>query len=195
MLVPALLRRLAIEAPDLNLSIVQWEPAWREHLERGTIDLTIGAPTGEEPGIYSRLLLENQWTCVLRKGHRALRKRWTPESYASLGHMIVSLSGRGGGQVDRQLEALGLTRRIVLRIPYSTLTPLLVAETELVLTTAHWLAVKLNASGTLAIKRPPFELPPVKLPMVWHERTHRDPQQRWFRTLLAEVAAEVDPLL
>jgi hypothetical protein len=33
------------------------------------------------------------------------------------------------------------------------------------------------------------KLDPVDIPIVWHERTHRDPRHRWFRETLLRIAA------
>jgi DNA-binding transcriptional LysR family regulator len=193
MLVPALMRSLAEQAPGVDLEIVQWVPSWREGLEDGSIDLCVGLPHGNEPNTYARTLFESDWACVIRRGHPALRARWTLERFASLDHMLVSLTGRGGGQIDAALAERGLSRHIALRLPYPMLTPLLVAETDLVLTIPRWLACKLGADAGLVIRRPPISVPPLRAPMLWHERNHRAPMHRWFRALLAEHATAVDP--
>lgn len=191
MLVPALTRALASEAPGLDLEIVRWEADWRRRLADGSIDLTVGTPSGDEANLFARPLIASEWVCVLRAGHPALRRRWTLERFTALDHMLVSLTGLGGGPVDVALAKLGRARRIALRVPYPALTPLLVAETDLVLTTTRWLAGKLAGPAGLALRRPPLELPPIRAAMVWHERGHRDPQQRWFRELIARVAQSV----
>jgi DNA-binding transcriptional LysR family regulator len=190
MLVPKVLKVLALEAPQLDLQIVQWSHRWREHLESGDVDITVGQPAGKEPGIYSQLLVRNSWACVLRRGHPALAKPWTRQRFAQLSHLLIDVSGKGGGQVDAALAQHGLKRRVGLRMPYVVLSPLIVAETDLVLTTARWLAETMAAKHPLVVKTTPVELAPVDLPMVWHERTHRDPRQRWLRELLKRVARE-----
>jgi DNA-binding transcriptional LysR family regulator len=188
MLVPPLLRHLAREAPRVDVDVVQWHHGWREHLESGEVDLTVGQPAGNEPGIYSRVLVRNTWASVLRRGHPALARRWTKERFAELSHVLIGFDRNGGGQVDAALAAHGLRRRVALRMPYVVLSPLIVAETDLVLTTARWLAEKLASGFPLVVKRPPVELTPVDLPIVWHQRTHRDPRQRWFRDALVAAA-------
>ncbi len=191
MLVPPLLRALAEEAPGLDLEILKWSPDWRQRLEDGSVDLTVGTPTGEEPNLYSRALIKADWMCVLRSGHPVLREKWTLARFVALNHMLVSLTGRGGGPVDAALAQRGLSRRVALRVPYPALTPLLIAETELVLTTNRWLARKLAKPAGLVLRRPPLAIPPIRAPMVWHERTHRDPRQRWVRELLGRIAADL----
>ena len=188
MLGPALLRRLAQVAPGLDLEIAQWSPSWGEELASGIVDLTFGVATGHEPGIYSKLLARNDWACVVRRGHPILRRRWTLDAYLELSHLLIGFTSHGGGQVDAALAALGRTRRVGLRMPYVILSPLVIAETDLVLTTARWLAEKLARDVGLVVKPPPVALTPVDLPMVWHERSHRDPRQRWLRATLVELA-------
>lgn len=193
MLVPALMRSLAEQAPGLDVEIVQWSPNWREGLERGAIDLSVGLPSGDESNVYARTLFESDWACVLRQGHPVLRSKWGIEQFAALDHLLVSMTGRGGGQLDEALAKHGLSRHIALRVPYPVLTPLLVAETDLVLTTTRWLARKLAAEVGLAIRRPPLAVSPLRASMLWHERSHRDPTHQWFRGLLASLAGELDP--
>lgn len=191
MLGPGLIRRVAHEAPGLDIEIVQWSANWREHLASGTVDLTFGDPAGDEAGIYSRVVIRNEWATVVRAGHPILQKRWCLASYLELSHLLVSLRPNGGGgQIDDALAALGKRRRIAVRIPYIILSPLMVAETDLALSTARWLAEKLAKGADLVILETPLEMSAIDLEMVWHERTHRDPKQRWLRTLLREIAKE-----
>jgi DNA-binding transcriptional LysR family regulator len=192
MLVPPLLDALAREAPGLDLEVVQWQADWRPRLERGEIDLTVGFPVGDEPQIYARPLFAQDWAVVLRRGHPALHKRWTPALFASLDHALVSFTGRDGGQVDAALGAVGRARRVRLKVPYPLLSPLLAARTDLVVTTVRWLALHLAPGLGLVVRRPPVAMPRMHVPLLWHERSHGDPRQRWFRELLARVAGEID---
>jgi DNA-binding transcriptional LysR family regulator len=191
MLGPLLLRRLAREAPAIDLEVVQWSPEWQEQLASGAVDLTFGQTQGDERGIHTKLVVRNAWATVLRRGHPALRKRWTVQTFAGLRHLLIGFA-QGPGHVDVALARLGYKRRVGLRMPYVILSPLLVAESDLVLTTARWLADKLARRVGLVVKDPPpqLELTPVDLPMVWHERSHRDPRQRWLRAMLVELARD-----
>jgi DNA-binding transcriptional LysR family regulator len=192
MLGPPLLRRLEKEAPNLDLEIVPWSAAWREQLKSGEADLTFGQTGRGDRGIFTKLLVRNEWATILRKGHPALKRPWSLETYCDLRHLMIGFTSQGGGHVDVALDALGKRRRVALRMPYVVLSPLMVADSDLVLTTARWLAEKLAEPVGLVIRKPPHELglTPVDLPMVWHERSHRDPKQRWLRSVLVELARE-----
>jgi len=86
--------------------------------------------------------------------------------------------------------AQGHERRIAIRVLYPLLTPLLVAETDFVLTTSEGLATKLAPHMGLCLRPPPLPVPSIWAPMVWHRRSHGDPRHRWFRRVLADLAAE-----
>lgn len=187
-LVPGLLNRLGEVAPGLSVDVVGWNHDFVEHLISGTVDLTVGGPV-DVPGLYATRLVENEWVTVVRRGHPALDAPWTPEAFADLPHLLVRFSRRGGGQVDEALAALGLTRRVVLGQPYSALAPLLVKSTDLVLTTARWLAEALRHDDDLVLRPPPLALEPVSLHLLWHHRTHHHPEQRWIRSVLTDVAS------
>lgn len=195
MLVPPLLDVLGREAPGLDLEVVQWQPDWRAQLERGDIDLTVGFPRGDEAQIYAKPLFSQDWAVVLRRGHPALRRPWTPATYAALDHALVTLTGRGAGPVDEALASRDQSRRVRVRVPYPLLAPLLAARSDLAVTTVRWLALHLAKSSALVVRKAPVALPPVRVPMVWHERAHNDARQRWFRGVVATVAADIDPSL
>lgn len=195
LLVPSLLRRLEDLAPSVELEVVQWHNEWRPHLERGDVDLTVGFPKGDEPGLYARPLFEQDWAVVLRKGHPALRRKWTPEQYASLPHALVTSASRGASVVDEALAAMGLARRVHVRVPYPLLAPLLATRCDVAVTTVRPLALHLAEQSELVVRRPPLPLPAVRVPMVWHERSHADPRQRWFREQLLAASASLSPKL
>jgi DNA-binding transcriptional LysR family regulator len=196
MLGASLHRYLQQHAPQIVLDIAPWSHAWREPLLDGSVDLTFGEPQRDEPGLYAAVLVRNDWACVMRRGHPALRRKWSVQTYAQLDHLVIGFTADRTTDVDIALRELGLQRRIPMRVPYVLASPMLVAETDLVLTTARWLAERLAAPLGLALRAPPAELglAPVDLPMVWHERTHRDPAQRWLRSTLARLAREAGML-
>lgn len=190
MLVPPLLRRMARLAPGLDLHVVRWRPQWQQQLEQGETDLTVGFPRGTEANVYAETLFDVDWAVVLRRNHPLSRRRWCLRTYGSADHAQVSIGGGAPPVVDQALRAAGLERRVALTLPYPLLTPFIVAESDLVLTTVRWLALKLSRVPGLLVRRPPLPLPRLNVPMVWHARSHRDPRHSWIREQVRAVAAE-----
>lgn len=193
-LVPAVLRLLAQAAPESTLRVVDWSANWREQLSSGDVDVTIGAPVGHEAGLYSREFAEWPWACVLRKKHPAAKKRWNVATYAGLDHIVITMQGHRGNIIDEALAQLSHERRIGLKMPYHywSVAPLLVLETDMVFSTAEWVARKYASLVPLIVRKLPLELQPTRFAMVWHERTHRDPRAAWVREQLRLAVKTAD---
>lgn len=170
-----------------------WRAGWEERLAEQKTDLTFGVPSGNQPYIYTRDLLADRLVTMVRRNHPILRGRWTAKRFAEYRHAITSVDGRGPGQVDLALDKLGLDRRVALRVPFATLLPMLVAQTNVVLTTSARIAYEMKKVTPIVIRDPPIRLPKISFPMLWHERTHRDPRQRWLRRLIIEEADALGP--
>lgn len=195
MLVPPLMAKLSELAPKQNIEIVHWQMDWRSRLEHGDIDLTIGFPVGTETNIYAQNLFEFDWAVMLHKNNHVLKKKWSAECYSSLQHVVVSMTGGPAGAFDEILRRQNLNRRVSVRVPYPMLAPMLIQDNQLVVTTNKWLAMKLSSAFECIVRPLPFEVPSVKVPIVWHERTHNDPRHKWVRQLLLGVASEIDTRL
>lgn len=186
---PTLLARIAADAPGVDIVLrASTNDAFDELLD-GTCDVAL-APvlrTNDRPGIHARALFDDRFVCIVRQGHPALAKRWTPESFARMRHAFIAPRGRPGGAVDDALAALGLRRRIALMLPQFLAAPFVVAQTDLVLTVPERVARAFAVSLPLAIVPPPLEVPGFSMAMVWHDRTHDDPAHRWLRERIADV--------
>lgn len=188
LILPALLPMLASAAPGLSLEIVPRTPNWNALLEQGHVDLSLGFPKGTEPDLHARTLLELDWAVVLRSDHPAITRRWTPALYASLPHALVTQLGAPANAIDTQLAALSLSRRPAVRVAHALLAPMLTTRSNLVATTALWLARDLAEHHPLTVRPLPFTLSPIRVQLLWHERAHRDRRNRWLRSLLQSAA-------
>jgi DNA-binding transcriptional LysR family regulator len=183
-LLPGLLRTLADEAPGVELDLVP-------SLADGAIDLRVGPPPAAAP-LHGCPLLDSGWACVVRERHPALRDEWTLEQFAGLDHVDDPLADPCTRELDAALAERGLVRRVALRVACSALAPLLVAETDLVLTTADWSARLLARRVGLAVRPVPGVTSRFRAVMTWPPRCDRDPLHAWFRGLLRAQAKELD---
>ncbi len=184
---PMLLGRVRAEAPHLDLVFDSWSAGWRRRLTDGHVALTFGVPGGEESNLHCRRLVDDPWVCLLRRRHPALRRRWTRQQFSILEHGIMTVTGAGPGHVDHALAQHGLRRRIVVRAASPVVIAMMVVESDLVVTTSALLAQHLAQRHPLVIKPVPLAVPPLELPMIWHQRTHHDPLNRWIRGLIRDV--------
>jgi DNA-binding transcriptional LysR family regulator len=192
-LLPPLIRRLAQEAPGIDLWAVPVPDLPAPVLAAGELDLCLAphAQGGFPAGIYQKRLFDEDFRCVVRKGHPAAAQRLTLARFCDLSHALVAPRGTPGSFVDDALARMGKTRRVVVRVPHFLVAPHVIASSDLVVTIPTRIAEIHAAPLGLALLPPPVEVPPFTFSMTWHERAHHDPAQRWLRDTLAKVAREV----
>jgi len=187
-LLPRLVARLRREAPSVTLRVVSW-PLHRvaPALAAGEMDLMIGYYESVPQNHREQLLFSDEFVCILKKGHRALRKKLTVERYAALSHVLVSEED-GPGVVDLALAKCGLRRHVALRMSHFLMVPAVIATSDLVAAVDRRVAEPFARRLPLVLVPPPLALPAGRVGQVWHERTHASPPHAWLRSKVAEAS-------
>jgi DNA-binding transcriptional LysR family regulator len=188
LLLPALARTLAAEAPKIELRCRNLAPEWAEQLRRGELDLKLGRGAAVPDGCRSTLLARESLVCVLRRGHPAARGRLTPARYAGLDHLVVSPLPEELGFVDRVLAEQGLRRRTVMTVSHFLVAPFIVAGSDLVLTISGRVAATMAKRLDLVVRPCPVLTEGYSLTMVWAERHTEDAGHRWLRQAIVRAA-------
>jgi DNA-binding transcriptional LysR family regulator len=191
-LLPALLRRLARDAPGVRLELRPWGlHEVPPQLARGDADLMLGFYGKVPPHHHEQRLLQDEYVCVVRRGHPRVKGKLTLARYLALQHVLVSARSDSPGSVDRALAALGKRRMVGARVSHFLSVPPLVARTDLVAALDRRVAEVFAGPLGLRLLPPPLKLPKGSIGQVWHQQHEGDPAQRWLRQLIADVAAEL----
>src|SRR5882724_4869469 len=111
---PALIARVAKEAPGVRLRFVPKPDKDSGSLRDGTVDLetgVVGDTTG--PEVRAQALFRDRFVGAVRKGHALSKGKITASRYAAGRHIGVSRRGLDKGPIDEALKPLGLEREIV----------------------------------------------------------------------------------
>jgi DNA-binding transcriptional LysR family regulator len=185
---PMLLQRLSEIAPGVNLHTVQLPvKEMREALESGQMDLAVGFIPDLAAGYYQQRLYNRSYVCVTRSDHPLIGNTLTLKQYLAASHAIVSSPGTGHDVVERVLADKGYTRRIALHVTHFLAIPLIVANTDLVVTIPTMLAESYLPTSNIKLLTPPLKMPIYAIKQYWHERFHEDPANRWLRELFCEL--------
>ncbi|WP_085315692.1 LysR family transcriptional regulator [Derxia lacustris] len=186
-----LILKLRTAAPGMRVALRNLDiPGLEAQMTRGDVDLALMTPQAAPPGLRSRHLFDERYVLIGRRGHPQLRAGITAERLAGLEHVIVSPLGGGfATPVDEALALVGLKRNVVLSAASFLLVPEIVAESDFVaLIPARLMQGRADRLQSVEC---PFPLDGFEVGMVWHERNHGHPGQRWLReTLLALVGAQ-----
>lgn len=190
---PPLIEKLQHRAPGIDLRIRELgsEPP-TDRLATGELDLafTLGLP-GDVPDIlYRHDLFQLELVSLVRADNQHVGDTLDLDTYCRLPHILVSPRADDVGVVDSTLAEMGRKRHVAVVVPHFMVAPFLVANSDMILTTARSVAEKFADNLSLRIFEPPVELIRGTISMVWHPRTHSEASHQWLRRQVVEVVAE-----
>ena len=189
---PALINRVAEEAPGVRLRFVAKLDKDSAALRAGSVDLetgVVGEATG--PEVRTRTLFQDRFVGVVRTGHALSQGEITPARYAAGRHVLVSRRGADQGPMDAALNAIGLQREIVTVVGGFSAALALARATDLIATVPERHSGELRAGmHSFAL---PFPIAPIRVAMLWHPRMDADAAHRWLRACVHDVCAGQRP--
>ncbi len=185
---PRVLRLLKEQAPQANLKTVIMSSAELEGaLETGAVDLAVGLfPDLKRASFYQQRLFQHPFVCIVRADHPLIGRKMTIQQFLDASHAVIEAEGRNYEIFERVLERRGLKRRVVLSIPHFLSIPMVIADSDLIVTIPYVLAEVFARSTKIRLVPPPIKVGTYDVRQYWHERFHKDPANRWLRTAIAE---------
>jgi len=182
---PKILSMLRSEMPQAAIaSVSPLASVVGTGLAAGELDLAIGYfpdLTGRSYG--QQVLFHDTYACLIRVGHPIRAQCLSLEQFRRLEHAVVRVESRTEEVMERFLARKGIQRRIALTTPHFATIPLLVAQSDLVVTVPQPLALHFaSTSSSVRIIRLPFEPPTIALKQFWHRRYQLDPRSQWLRS-------------
>lgn len=194
-LLPHLMAVLRRQAPNVDLIISQASrDVMMSQVVDGEIDLALGVFPTLVKDLGTALLFEEHFACLADAASLASERAMDLSTYLERPHILVSLRGDAGNEIDLALAAAGHKRRIVLALPHWSAAPGLVLGTDMVLTVARRILPRGAAAGPLAVFDPPFAIPPFAFRQIWHRRRDGDPAHRWLRDLIIDILVPPEPV-
>ena len=193
---PELIGQMAIAAPGTSIEVRQFHRGQLgKSLETGRVDFVMAHLTAPVKNLVSRTLAAQEFVCVARRGHPAMKKGpLTLGIYTSHGHILVA-PDQGGrrGVVDEQLKRMGERRRVVCSVPHFLSACGLAAGSDHLLTVPHSLGEKMAAKFHLKIHALPFSMPGFSIGLHWHRIRDRDPEHGSFRNFILDLFQPIAP--
>ncbi|MEP3113508.1 LysR family transcriptional regulator [Nisaea sp.] len=185
----ALIDRVRVEAPGIQLRFVQKTDKDSAPLRDGTVDMetgVLGKTAG--PEVRMQALFQDRFIGVVRTGHDLSDGEMTARRYAEGAHVNVARRSRVTSPVDEILEPLGLERRIVT-IVSSFATALSIARSSDLIATVPERYTGNLRTGMHSFPLP-VEPPGFTISLFWHPRMDADPVHRWLRRCVREICTE-----
>jgi len=185
-----LIAELGRVAPGVDLSIRPTMPQTAlADLDGREIDIAIQPLEDPPPRFVSARLYDEEFVIAMREGHR-LACGLTLQNYAAASHLLVSLTGDPWGNVDTDLKAQNLARRVALTVPNFLSALAAVAETDLLAAVPRRLADIYAARLGVTLVEAPLPFGRSQIRAIATRSAMADPGVAWLlRTLEATGAA------
>lgn len=185
-LITRLASALPRTAPGIDLIFQPYNgmDATLEALASGTLDLAISVFPELGDAFQRRLVLQDRWQVLMRKGHPALTG-FDLDRWLAYPHILTAGAASGRAPLDERLAALGRSRRIGMIAPGFLMAPALLAGSDLIATLpSRCLPEDLSP---FAVLDPPIELPSIPLHLAWHIRRDSDRVVQHIRGLVETI--------
>src|SRR5207253_661979 len=141
-LLPTLIKRLRELMPDAMVRSVTLPPTEVAlQLESGEVDLAIGYfPDLKKYSFYQQALYTDTFASLIRSDHRMRTDKLSIREYLQLEHAVVRAESRTEEVIESYLTRRKIRRQVVLSTPHFASAPIIVAQSDLIVTIPEPLA-------------------------------------------------------
>lgn len=169
-------------APNIRLEISLPTDGMDAMLDEGKIDLIISPDYVLSSNHPSEPLHEERFLLAGWRKNPIFARAVTEEDFFAAGHVAVAMgASRASSFADRQLEVIGRSRKVELVAPFFSALPWLLEGTMRLAIIHERLAKALEGRFEIATATLPFDLPPLKQRMYFHEARLNDAGLQWLR--------------
>lgn len=188
-------RRAALEAPQMQFDLRPLGTESHEHLDRGEIELLIAPEFYTSANHPVESLFEDSFSCMAWTGNESIGNKLTMDTYLSLGHVSTEWgAGRLLALDQHSVAQAGVQRRREIYVPSFTIMPAMVVGTQRLATIQTRLAHQFALTAPLRVFPCPLAMPKLVETLQWHKYQELDPAISWTRNLLKRVANEMPAL-
>jgi len=192
-LLPTLIKRLRGLMPDAMVRSVTLPPTEVAlQLESGEVDLAIGYfPDLKKHSFYQQALYTDTFASLIRSDHRMQADKLSIREYLQLEHAVVRAESRTEEVIESYLARRKIRRQVVLSTPHFASAPIIVAQSDLIVTIPEPLASYFSSVAVgVRVVQLPFDPPRILIKQFWHRKFHHDARSRWLRALVCELFQE-----
>jgi DNA-binding transcriptional LysR family regulator len=187
---PRLVKRLDEIEATIKVETTQISAAEvGERLESGDIDFATAYLPNLVKSIERTALFREHYVCMTRRSYTGGRPL-TLEKFLAGSHVLIESLGSGHRIIERTLKQRGLKRDVSLRVPHFVVIPMIVADTDRIVTAPSRVASAFSALVNVQVHALPIRIPSFDVSLSWHTRFAEDPALRWMRNTMVELFRE-----
>lgn len=187
-MMPPVVRTLMSQAPHIEIECIQGDVKFSEGIRAGTIDLACFSYPIDTTDMIVKPICPVDLVIVSRRNHPGINKPFDLETFHQLPQIAIGRELRGQTNIDRNLIAGGMPRRVAYMAAKIWSIPPMVERTDLIGILPRRFVHEIAGNYALDIHELPIELPEQFLYMVWHTNSELDPGHKWLRESMIDAA-------
>ena len=183
LILPNLINFLEKESPNSSLRIRSEQGSEAlKLLDSNDIDFAIGRFEMVSTRFESVDLYTEKYVCMMNSDHPLAKdEKLSIEQYLSSKHLRVAPAGTPVAPIDRSLSQLNLEREIFARIDLVTMAPLILKNSDLILTLPSKTAQRMAKNYNFSIAELPIGLEQRQTKLLWHRELTNHPAYDWIK--------------
>ncbi|MBO6526963.1 LysR substrate-binding domain-containing protein [Erythrobacter sp.] len=193
-LLPRLLKRLAIEAPGIRLIVRPSDfRTLLDRLDEGDADLALSAtPTS---GVETRHRIEplhrETFSVLYDPEMTKVSGALDLDTWLAYPHVLLTIKGDLSSTLDERLAEIDRSRTILTGISHFPTAPFVLKSVPSFLSMPSLAAHHFAQTYDLALASPPIELGDFEVSLAWHIRTDADAAHKWLRDLVGSTVGDL----
>ncbi|MCL2310338.1 MAG: LysR family transcriptional regulator [Proteobacteria bacterium] len=192
------LHELFLQAPQARLDIIPINDDLYTCLKDGRMDIAIHPVQPLPPDFHEYRLSEEHYACLVRKGHplaHYAEKGQSPPLDEITRYRRMQISIQQGGKPRYFIDDVAFyapppQEEVAMWVPYFLAAPLLLTETDFVLTLPRETAEHFAEMAPLVVLPSAIPTRTYFTRLIWHHRVHHDPAIQWLRSLFVKHVAD-----
>jgi DNA-binding transcriptional LysR family regulator len=185
---PPVMRTVMLNAPHIDIECIQGDAKFVDGIRAGTIDLACFSYPGDTTDMVVMPICPMDVVVVSRRNHPAIKRPLDLDTFQQLTQIALGRELRGMTNVDRNLVAMGMPRRVGYMAAKIWSMPPMIERTDLVGIMPRRFVQEISGNFALDIHELPIELPENYMYMTWHTNSELDPGHKWLRDSIMEAA-------
>lgn len=178
---PLLEMELRRSAPNISLDVRQVAVSdLVEQLAARKVDVALGNLPSLFGQARSLPLFREHYMCLVGWDYANRIRKVTLDVFLASRHVVVSSPYSDHQLAEDALTNLGISRKVVIRTPYYTALPRLIASSDLVVILPSRVAAVFALQSNLVALPVPVELPEFDVKLHWHPRHETNPALMWL---------------
>jgi DNA-binding transcriptional LysR family regulator len=159
-------------------------------LDAMDVDVAVGTVPNLPPRFDRTVLFHDKYVVMMGKGNALARRGLSPKEFPKVQQVAVSEDMETKTRVDRELDACGTSRNVIMNVTQYQVLPKILKATSLISLVPRSIVSEFDASE-LVFGEIPFKIPEVEILSVVHGTRRRNTAIRWLQNALQQACSEL----